>query len=696
MKKETFTLCYLTRGKQREREISAKEWYELLRGDKYKQTVERLRKAVMLCGSRQEGALTDVPALPDVHLSVGDDYGGVLVLTLPVAENVSWQQLRKSLTLLPQTLLLFRGSSGRTLKVVCRASRPDGTLPASDTDSRLFRQHALALAARFYEGQTGIRGLIGSGGRRCRMSYDPETYFNEYATAFVLEQPAEPLAMSLRRRTVTTALLPSDCLPGYDERKMQMTRFQFCYAEVMAQPHQEMDLLLEELARHTMKNGLEAEFCLRRLMHMGQFQGYEVLVRRIFRNVYGMCYQRPQLLERKDNALPYFTLQMELLKQFMQTRYLFRRNLITDGVEYIARGEIIADWQPLDRHAMATITMEALSEGIEAWDKDVKRYVDSTWVQDYDPIADFLNQLPRWDGHDHIADLAQHVPTHNSHWMHDFRIWLRAMVAQWLGYNGHYGNALVPLLIGAQGDGKSTFCRLLLPEELRDFYTDRIDFANRNSTEQMLTRFCLINIDEYDSLSNRQSAFLKHILQKSDIKMRKLYDSQVQRRQRYATFIGTTNDPTPLTDTTGSRRFLCIRTTGVIDTYSPIDYQQLYAQILHEVRDGQPTYFTKAEEKRIQQQNVEFQQFDSLEEVFSELFHLPQKGEPVMQLSAIQLLGRMRRHSPAVRVDDSAVKRLSRMLLGRGFTLRHTRKQNEFTVAQNQQEEEGSAGEDER
>ena len=689
MKKDIFTLCYLMRGQQREREMSAEEWSELLRGNKYEQAVATLRKAVALCDSRQEGELAGVRALPDVRLCAGDDYRGVVVLTLPVADGVSWQQLRKNVALLPQTLLAFRGSSGRTLKVVCRATLPDSSLPESADDGRLFRQHALALAARFYEGQTGIRALIGDGGRRCRMSHDSEAYFNEYATAFVLEQPTEPLAMSLRRKTAATPLLPNDCLPGYDERKMQMVRFQFCYAEVMAQNHQEIDLMVEELARHTMKNGLEAEFCLRRLVRMSQYRDYEVLLRQTFRNVYGMCYQRPQLLERKEDAVPYFTLHMELLKQFMKARYLLRRNLITDGVEYIARGEMVADWQPLDRHALATITMEALSEGIEAWDKDVKRYVDSTWVADYDPIVDFLNQLPRWDGRDHITALAQCVPTNNEHWPHDFAVWLRAMVAQWLGRNGQYGNAMVPLLIGAQGDGKSTFCRLLLPEALRDYYTDRIDFANRNSAEQMLTRFCLINIDEYDSLSARQNAFLKHILQKSDIKMRKLYDSQVQCRQRYATFIGTTNDPTPLTDTTGSRRFLCIRTMGVIDTHSPIDYDQLYAQVVHELRDGLPTHFTKAEEKRIQQQNAAFQQFDSLQEVFSELFHLPQKGEAVMHLSAIQLLERMRQHSPAVRIDDSAVKRLSRMLLSNGFSFKHTKKQNEFTVAQNQPKGEG-------
>lgn len=680
---KTVILQYLLGGKEREKKTDVAGWHQMLTGDKYEHAVSRLRRAVALSDGSQAGALERTPALPVVRLCADDTYQGLLVLTLPVGDGVSWQQLRRSVAMLPQTLLAFRGSSGRTLKVVCQATLPDGQLPDEGTDSRLFRQHAMALAARYYEGQTGLRPLLGSGGRCCRMSHDVQAYLNEQAIAFVLAQPTEPLAMSLRRRTAAQPLMPVDRLPGYDERMMQMTRFQFCYAEVMAQNHEEIDVMLQELARQCMKNGLEAEFCLRRLMHMQQYNGYEVLVRRTFRNVYGICYQRPQLLERKEDALPYFTLHMELLKQFMKSRFLLRRNLITDGVEYVARGNIVSDWQLLDRHALATITMEGLSEGIEAWDKDIQRYIDSTWVPDYDPVVDYLNQLPRWDGTDYVGMLAHRVPTENEHWPHDLAVWLRAMVAQWLNRTGGYGNALVPLLIGAQGDGKSTFCRLLMPEELVDYYTDRVDFTNRNAAERMLTRFCLINLDEYDSLSPRQHAFLKHVLQKADVKTRKLYDTQVLSRQRYATFIGTTNDPTPLTDTTGSRRFLCIRTTGRIDTQTPVNHAQLYAQVLHEVHEGLPCHFTKSEEARIQRQNMAFQQFDILEQVFTELFHHPQEGEETLHLTAAQLLARMKRNYVNIRIDDSTVKRLSRHLISQHFEHRHTRVQNEFVVAEN-------------
>lgn len=680
--KESLSICYATRGQQREREISAAEWAEMLRSGKYEQAVARLRKAVALCGNRQEGELVGVPALPDVRVCAGDDYRGVVVLTLPVDEGGSWQQLRKSVTLLPQTLLAFRGSSGRTLKVVCRATLPDGSLPEKGNDSRLFRQHALALAARFYEGQTGIRAQMGDGGRRCRMSADPETYYNEHATAFVLEQPTESLAMSLRRRTAASVLLPSDSLPGYDERKMQMTRFQFCYADIMSRNYEELDVMMQELARKAMKNGLDAEFCIHRLMHMHQYKDYEILVRRTFRNVYGICFRHPERMNSpKESALPHYTLQMALLCHFMEQRYLLRRNMITDGIEYIERGSVCFDWQPLRKEDINSITMQALMEGIEAWDKDVKRYVESSHVMTYDPIADFLNELPQWDGIDRISELARRVPVDNPSWPEDFAVWMRAMMAQWLHRNILHGNAMVPLLIGAQGDGKSTFCRRLLPDELADYYTDRIDFANRNVAERMLTRFCLINIDEYDSLSHQQGAFLKHVLQKADVKTRKLYDSQILNRQRYATFIATTNDPTPLTDSTGSRRFMCLQLTGRIDNESPINHPQLYAQVKAELDAGLPSWFDHEREQRIQQQNINFQLHDSMEEIFCEMFRKPADKEEEMLMSAAQILSAMKKRYVSVKTDNCWVQRLSKMLVRKQFERHHTNSKNLFRVS---------------
>lgn len=88
------------------------------------------------------------------------------------------------------------------------------------------------------------------------------------------------------------------------------------------------------------------------------------------------------------------------------------------------------------------------------------------------------------------------------------------MTAHWRGLDRQHGNSTSPLLVGAQGYRKSTFCRILLPPELRFGYTDSIDFKSKQDAERSLGRFFLINIDEFDQISVSQQGFLKHLLQK--------------------------------------------------------------------------------------------------------------------------------------------------------------------------------------
>jgi predicted P-loop ATPase len=67
--------------------------------------------------------------------------------------------------------------------------------------------------------------------------------------------------------------------------------------------------------------------------------------------------------------------------------------------------------------------------------------------------------------------------------------------------------------------------------------------------------------------------------------------------QRYASFIGTSNQKDLLTDPSGSRRFICIEVTGNIDTTQPIDYEQLYAQAIHEIYHGERYWFDSEDEQ---------------------------------------------------------------------------------------------------
>ena len=120
------------------------------------------------------------------------------------------------------------------------------------------------------------------------------------------------------------------------------------------------------------------------------------------------------------------------------------------------------DFRPVTDRVLNTIAVNAISEGLELWDRDVKRWINSERVPVYSPVTDFLYGLPRWDGKDRIRALARYVPCDNSHWPDFFHRWFLAMVAHWKGNDKQYANSVSPLLIGSRYFGKSTYCRNIL------------------------------------------------------------------------------------------------------------------------------------------------------------------------------------------------------------------------------------------
>ena len=265
-------------------------------------------------------------------------------------------------------------------------------------------------------------------------------------------------------------------------------------------------------------------------------------------------------------------------------------------------------WQQLTDRELRKMAFEQMEQVGVAWGIDVEQYVRSALTPKWNPISDYLDGCPRWDGTDHIRALARRVPCAFNEWPDWFHRWFLAMVAQWQQRSRDYGNSVVPLLIGGQGTHKSTFCKLILPPVLREYYIDDIKLDSPEQIERMISRMLLVNIDEYNAKTDREQAKIKRVLTERDVQTRKMRSDQYEQRPRMASFIATTNEQEPLTDSTGSRRYLCCEVLGQIDTDTPIDHPQLYAQAIHELAHGAPWYFTRDEESAIEAHNSHYQQ----------------------------------------------------------------------------------------
>ena len=349
-------------------------------------------------------------------------------------------------------------------------------------------------------------------------------------------------------------------------------------------------------------------------------------------------------------------------EQFLNDHYLFRRNVLSGKVEFAEKlpaegAEPV--FRPLTELALNSMVLKAKREDIcegKSPRTDIEEYINSEEVPAFDPIKDYLTHLPQWDGQNHVAQLFSRIPGISSEQLAYLSIWLRAAVAQWLQLDTLHGNECVPTLIGAQGYGKTTFLRRLLPQQLRQYYLDHLNLSNKFDKEMALTNNLLVNLDELEAIRPSQQSALKQLLSKNKVNGRKIYGDAQTDRPRYASFTATTNNPRPLTDATGSRRYICVRIPDglLIDNSGDIDYEQLYAQLVYEMKEqGAPYWFNNDEVARIQELNQEFMGQQDLAEIIAACFRKPKDGEKVKTMNSTQMLELIRRQYPSVKVNHS-------------------------------------------
>ena len=546
--------------------------------------------------------------------------------------------IRNQAAKMDETLMAFLGASGMSVKIVCKGElfKEEGKgLPKDEADIHQFHLNLYNTARKAYQNQfdIDIQYLEPTLERTVYLSADPEMYFNPEARPFKADtkkhDQQEPTPISWE-----SSLL----MPGRSITRTYHFNWLFIVKQVLGEyfdlPDEDRQMqLLMRIAGQCLDQGIPLSHAQGMTLEHPVLNTDPELVKNVFSAVYDVALQegyREKHKIRPLKSVPDDLIQTMRTEMFLDANFDMRKNLMTGVAEYRYKYSEDQTYKPLTVEVRNDMTLQAIEQGIKGWDQNVNRFIESTRIEQYDPVNSWLNKLPKWDGHDYIADLAKRVPTDQPHWEKYLRFWLVGMVAQWRESDKQLtGNALTPLLIGRQGCGKTRFCKILLPPELRDYYNDKLNFKNEFDLNIALTSFALINIDEFDKTTNSQQIVLKYLLSSSDVKFRPPYGKTIKQYRRYTSFIGTTNQLQPLVDPTGSRRFVCV---GIpkdqnIDYTDNVNHRQLFAQALHLFNHGERFWLNDDEILELIKENEPYQRTIDLVEMIGETFRKPKEGE---------------------------------------------------------------------
>ena len=335
------------------------------------------------------------------------------------------------------------------------------------------------------------------------------------------------------------------------------------------------------------------------------------------------------------------------MAQFVTDNFDFRHNVVRDLYEYRRKGSDDG-WKLVDNRQMNSINCRIQDDGeIFCLSSYVRQRIESDLAKDYHPVREYLNRIRGcWDGKtDYIGDFARRI-SQSDYCQRMVRIWLRAVVAQWLGSDHHHANAVMLLLVSErQGLGKSTFFASMLPKEIVDYYTDDFNLKAKGNAYRKMVEYALVSLDEFEKIGRKKMPELKSMMQTMKPSFIGAYKKNFNQLPRIASFVGTTNERHVLTDRTGSRRFLILEPDGNIDVEG-ICHDQLYAQVLHEVETLHlPYWFSKEEEAEMERHNKDYYVLNAVEQLFLQHFTIPKRKEEGTFMSGAEIIRELGKYS---------------------------------------------------
>lgn len=228
-------------------------------------------------------------------------YNGIIQIEVNhLANLMEVNRVKQEAEELSQTYLAFMGSSGHSVKIWVRFTRPDKSLPKNREEAEIFQAHAYRKAVSLYQPILSYSIELKNPALEqfCRQTYDPELYYNPDSTIMYMRQPMEMPSETTYQEAVQAETSPfKRLIPGYDSLETLSALFEValnkaCQSLSELQPgiyprsDEDLKPLLVQLAENCFQAGIPEEETARCAIAHLYRQKKEFLIRQTVQSVY--------------------------------------------------------------------------------------------------------------------------------------------------------------------------------------------------------------------------------------------------------------------------------------------------------------------------------------------------------------------------------------------------------------------------